>query len=101
MAQAKKALSKSSGKNSSRNGAGRTATKTYQNYIDGKWVASQSGEMFENINPADTRDIVGRFPLSTSDDVTPRSMPRRMLSIAGATRPLPSEPRSCFASERS
>jgi acyl-CoA reductase-like NAD-dependent aldehyde dehydrogenase len=25
--------------------------------------------MFENINPADTRDIVGRFPLSTSDDV--------------------------------
>jgi aldehyde dehydrogenase (NAD+) len=25
--------------------------------------------MFENINPADSRDIVGRFPLSTSDDV--------------------------------
>ncbi|HKS09923.1 MAG TPA: aldehyde dehydrogenase family protein [Pyrinomonadaceae bacterium] len=69
MAQAKKALSKSSGKNSSRNGASRTTTKTYQNYIDGEWVASQSGEMFENINPADTRDIVGRFPLSTSDDI--------------------------------
>ena len=25
--------------------------------------------MFENINPADTRDIVGRFPLSNSEDV--------------------------------
>ena len=25
--------------------------------------------MFENINPADTRDIVGRFPLSNRDDV--------------------------------
>ena len=39
------------------------------NYINGEWVGSQSGEMFENINPADTRDIVGRFPLSTSEDV--------------------------------
>ena len=68
MAQAKKALSKTSGKVNSRN-ASRAAVKTYQNYIDGHWVASQSGEMFENINPADTRDIVGRFPLSTSDDV--------------------------------
>src|SRR5688572_13015274 len=68
MAQAKKVISKTSGKLSARNAA-RAAVKDYQNYIDGKWVASQSGEMFENINPADTRDIVGRFPLSTSDDV--------------------------------
>src|ERR687892_942056 len=68
MAQAKKALSKTSGKNNSRP-ASRAAVKTYQNYIDGEWVASQSGEMFENLNPADTSDIVGRFPLSTSDDV--------------------------------
>src|ERR1044072_5112360 len=68
MAQAKKAIAKTSGKNNSRNNASRTAVKTYQNYINGEWVASQSGEMFENLNPADTRDIVGRFPLSTSDD---------------------------------
>src|SRR5919106_396545 len=68
MAQAKKAISKTSGKAAARNAA-RAAVKTYQNYIDGKWVASESGEMFENINPADNRDIVGRFPLSTSDDV--------------------------------
>src|SRR5215204_2822167 len=68
MAQAKKAISKTSGKLAARNAA-RTAVKTYQNYIDGKWVGSESGEMFENINPADTRDIVGRFPLSTSEDV--------------------------------
>src|SRR6185436_17045046 len=68
MAQAKKAISKTSGKLSSRNAA-RAAVKSYQNYIGGKWVASESGEMFEDINPADTRDIIGRFPLSTSDDV--------------------------------
>src|ERR1044072_6236320 len=68
MAQAKKAISKTSGKLAARNAA-RAAVKTYQNFINGEWVDSQSGEMFENINPADTRDIVGRFPLSTSDDV--------------------------------
>ena len=68
MAQAKRAVSKTSAKQSTR-GATRTTVKTYQNYIGGQWVASQSGEMFENINPADTRDIVGRFPLSNSEDV--------------------------------
>jgi aldehyde dehydrogenase (NAD+) len=68
MAQAKKAIAKTGGKTNSR-GASRATVKTYQNYIDGEWVASQSGEMFENLNPADARDIVGRFPLSTSDDV--------------------------------
>src|SRR5215212_2451200 len=68
MAQAKKAVAKTSGKNNSRT-ASRAAVKTYQNYIDGEWVDSQSGEMFENLNPADNRDIVGRFPLSNSDDV--------------------------------
>lgn len=68
MAQAKKAVSKSSGKQTQRSSS-RTSVKTYQNYIGGKWVDSESGEMFENVNPADTRDIVGRFPLSTSEDV--------------------------------
>src|ERR671939_1028472 len=68
MAQAKKAIAKTSGKMAARSAA-RAAVKTYQNYIDGKWVGSQSGEMFENINPADSRDIVGRFPLSTSEDI--------------------------------
>ncbi|HEY0375475.1 MAG TPA: aldehyde dehydrogenase family protein [Pyrinomonadaceae bacterium] len=65
MAQAKKAL----GKKKSRKTETRPATKTYHNYIGGQWVASASGEWFENANPADTRDIVGRFPLSTADDV--------------------------------
>jgi aldehyde dehydrogenase (NAD+) len=69
MAQAKRAVSKTSAKQNNRSAASRTAVKTYQNYIGGQWVASQSGEMFENINPADTRDIIGRFPLSNSEDV--------------------------------
>jgi hypothetical protein len=49
MAQAKKAVTKSSGK--SPRTTPRLAVKAYQNYINGEWVASESGEMFENINP--------------------------------------------------
>ena len=68
MAQAKKALSKK-GTRKTAAPAARAATKTYHNYIGGQWVGSSSGEWFENRNPADTRDLVGRFPLSTGEDV--------------------------------
>src|SRR5436190_419953 len=39
--------------------------KTYKNLINGQWVDSATGRTFENRNPADTRDIVGVFGLST------------------------------------
>lgn len=63
MAQAKKAPVKN-GKTSSR-----PAARTYHNYIGGEWVPSESGETFENRNPADNRDLIGRFPRSTAADV--------------------------------
>ena len=78
MAQAKRALSKTRRKQtaprptasrSTQKSAPRATAKTYHNYIGGKWVESASGETFENVNPADTRDVVGRFPLSTREDV--------------------------------
>lgn len=47
----------------------KTAVKTYNNYIGGEWVKSSSGEWFDNVNPADTTDIVGRFPRSNEDDI--------------------------------
>ncbi len=47
----------------------KTAVKTYHNYIAGEWVKSSSGEWFDNLNPADTSDVVGRFPVSNEDDV--------------------------------
>src|ERR1044072_2041875 len=68
MAQAKKALSKSAKKNS-RAAQARAPVKSYPNYIGGEWVAAHSGEWFENTNPADTRDVVGRFPASDASDV--------------------------------
>src|SRR5213080_2966801 len=68
MAQAKKALAKKARKSAGRT-ANRSRSKTYQNYIGGRWVPSAGGEWVENINPADTRDVVGRFPRSTREDV--------------------------------
>ncbi len=44
-------------------------TKTFQNFIAGKWTAPMSGEYFENRNPADWNDLIGRFPLSVQADV--------------------------------
>ena len=42
---------------------------TFQNFIGGQWVGPASGEHFDNINPADTNDLVGKFPLSNKADV--------------------------------
>ncbi|CAN5589827.1 aldehyde dehydrogenase family protein [soil metagenome] len=47
----------------------KTSSKTYHNYIGGEWMKSSSGEWFENLNPADTSDVVGRFPRSNQEDV--------------------------------
>ncbi len=46
-----------------------SAPKKYHNYIGGEWVKSSSGEWFDNVNPADTSDIVGRFPASNEEDM--------------------------------
>ncbi len=43
--------------------------KTYKNFIDGKWVTPTTGTWFENRNPADTRDLIGRFPDSGEADI--------------------------------
>ncbi|MDT5157942.1 MAG: alpha-ketoglutaric semialdehyde dehydrogenase [Acidobacteriota bacterium] len=72
MAQAKKALGKNAKKKTERSvskAQTRGVPKAYPNYIGGEWVASSSGEWFENVNPADTRDRVGRFPVSTAEDI--------------------------------
>ena len=42
---------------------------TFKNFIGGKWVPAESGETFQNINPADREDIIGEFPASGPADV--------------------------------
>ena len=44
-------------------------TKVYNNFIGGEWVESHSGKTYENLNPADTRDVVGIFQESNKQDM--------------------------------
>ncbi|HEX8024789.1 MAG TPA: aldehyde dehydrogenase family protein, partial [Candidatus Limnocylindrales bacterium] len=43
--------------------------KTHQLFIAGEWVDSVSGRTFESVNPADRRDVIGRFQQGTAADV--------------------------------
>ncbi len=43
--------------------------KVFRNFIAGAWVEPSGGAYFDNINPADTSDLIGRFPLSKRADV--------------------------------
>jgi alpha-ketoglutaric semialdehyde dehydrogenase len=43
--------------------------KTFRNFIGGAWVDASTGQHFENVNPADTSDLIGRFPLSSREDI--------------------------------
>jgi acyl-CoA reductase-like NAD-dependent aldehyde dehydrogenase len=43
--------------------------ETDGNLIDGEWRAARSGKTFDDQNPADTRDVVGRLAASDAQDV--------------------------------
>jgi acyl-CoA reductase-like NAD-dependent aldehyde dehydrogenase len=43
--------------------------RTYQNYVAGQWVPSESGRTFENRNPANDDEVIGLFQDSTVADV--------------------------------
>jgi alpha-ketoglutaric semialdehyde dehydrogenase len=46
-----------------------TRVPAFQNFIAGQWVDAISRETFDNVNPADTRDVIGTFPRSGPADV--------------------------------
>src|SRR5258708_233043 len=43
--------------------------KTYRNFINGEWVESASGKVFENRSPADSSEVIGHFQDSNAEDV--------------------------------
>ena len=43
--------------------------RKYQNFINGKWVDSKSGQTFENRNPANWDEVLGTFPKSGKEEV--------------------------------
>ena len=44
--------------------------KTFRNFIGGSWTEPRNGAYFENRNPADSSDLIGRFPDSGAAEVT-------------------------------
>ncbi len=46
--------------------------KVFKNFINGEWVEARSGKAIENRNPANTGELVGMFPASTTEDVNLR-----------------------------
>ena len=42
--------------------------EVFKNFVEGEWVESLAGRQFDNVNPADTGDIVGRFQASSAQD---------------------------------
>jgi acyl-CoA reductase-like NAD-dependent aldehyde dehydrogenase len=52
---------------------------TFGNFINGEWVPSASGEVFENRNPANTGDLIGWFAKSGRADAE-----RAIAAAAGA-----------------
>ena len=44
-------------------------TPTFRHFIAGEWTDSTSGATFDSRNPADTRDVIGRFQQGTAADI--------------------------------
>jgi aldehyde dehydrogenase (NAD+) len=61
---------------------GATEIPTFHHFIAGEWCESTSGETFESRNPADGRDVIGRFQKGTRADVA------MAVSAAWAARPM-------------
>ena len=55
---------------------------TFRHFIAGEWCESTSGDTFESRNPADKRDVIGRFQQGTKADVA------MAVSAAWAARPM-------------
>jgi hypothetical protein len=43
-------------------------TKTHNNYVNSKWVASNGGQTYEQRNPADLTEVTGIWQDSTTMD---------------------------------
>ena len=55
---------------------------SFGQFIAGEWCESTSGKTFESRNPADTRDVIGRFQQGTAADIA------MAVSAAWAARPM-------------
>ena len=73
---------------------------TFRTFIDGTWVASQSGHTFENRNPADQDDLIGYFQQSSPDDARAAIQAARRAYDTWRTVPAPRRAEMLFAAAR-
>ncbi len=73
-----------------------TAAQTYLNFIGGEWRASGTGRTFADVNPADTRDVVGMLQDSDARDVEAAVEAASRAFPAWAATPAPVRGRALF-----
>ncbi|MCG7335217.1 aldehyde dehydrogenase family protein [Sporosarcina sp. ACRSM] len=66
-------------------------TTTFLNYIDGEWIASETGKTGESKNPARKDEVVGTYQLSNSNDfdkaaTAARKAQKAWRKLAGSVR---------------
>jgi alpha-ketoglutaric semialdehyde dehydrogenase len=74
---------------------------THRLFIAGRWVESVTGATFESVNPADTRDVVGRFQQGTAADVAMAIRAADMALPAWRRTPAPKRGEILYRSGRS
>ena len=62
---------------------------TNKNYIGGRWIASQSGQVYRTTNPAHKSVVLGEFQRSTPEDAQSAIAAARDASSAWASTPAP------------
>ena len=67
-----------------------TMAERFQNFVGGSWKDAESGQTFENANPARTGEIIGRFPVSGPDDVDAAVAAARKALSSWRNTPAPS-----------
>jgi aldehyde dehydrogenase (NAD+) len=69
---------------------------TYRNHIGGEWVASRSTRSVPNLNPADTREVLGQVPLSTPEEANDAVAAAREAFPAWRDTPAPARGRILY-----
>jgi len=61
----------------------------FSNFIAGQWVPSTTDRWFPNVNPADTRDVIGEFPRSNAEDIARACAAARQAFASWSRMPAP------------
>lgn len=70
------------------------------NFIGGEWVAPSTGQWADNTNPADTRQVLNRWPLSAAEDVDRAVAAARAALPAWRATPAPARGAILFKAAR-